>query len=344
MRRLSAIGQLLLWTLRDFTREPAVLFWTIGFPILMTLTLGQMTSKPRDWRANVALLVESADIEKARVWLLDAPLKEKVTYVVMTHAQLPRALATGQVRLGLERPWDPEQRAFRFDPASQDAQLCYYRMLAVLSGARDEAEPVNVAGARYVDFLLPGMLALGLVSSCLWGIGWNLVEMRQKKLLRLMLASPLKPGTFFASLYLGRLITAVAEVAILLGFSRVLFHIQVLGSFLALGVLWVCGLAAFFGLAVLVASRTSRPAVGQGLINAVTLPMFVVSGVFFGLDNFSPFLQKLFRLFPPTLLVDATRQVMSAGAGLAEVGPACLALGAMGLLCFGLGYKLFRFY
>jgi len=59
--RLSAIGQLLLWTLRDFTREPAVLFWTIGFPILMTLTLGQMTSKPRDWRANVALLADAGE-------------------------------------------------------------------------------------------------------------------------------------------------------------------------------------------------------------------------------------------------------------------------------------------
>ena len=72
--------------------------------------------------------------------------------------------------------------------------------------------------------------------------------------------------------------------------------------------------------------------------------MFVISGVFFGLDNFSPFLQKLFHFFPPTLMVDATRQVMSAGAGLSEVAPACAALASMGLLCFGLGYKFFRFY
>jgi ABC-type multidrug transport system permease subunit len=188
------------------------------------------------------------------------------------------------------------------------------------------------------------MLAMGLVSSCLWGVGWNLVELRQKKLLRLMLASPLRPRSFFASLYLGRLLMAVAEVGSLLGFSRLLFGVKVLGSPWALALLWICGLLAFFGVAVLVACRTARPAVGQGLINAVTLPMFVVSGVFFGLDNFSPVLQKIFRLFPPTLLVDATRQVMSAGAGLADVAPACLALGGMGLLCFGLGYKLFRFY
>jgi ABC-type multidrug transport system permease subunit len=188
------------------------------------------------------------------------------------------------------------------------------------------------------------MLAMGLVSACLWGVGWNLVELRQKKLLRLMLASPLKPLSFFFSLYLGRVLMAVAEVGSLLGFSRLLFGTRVWGSFGALCLLWGCGLLAFFGLAVLVACRTARPAVGQGLINAVTLPMFAISGVFFGLDNFSPLLQKIFRLFPPTLLVDATRQVMNAGAGLSEVAPACIALSSMGLLCFGLGYKFFRFY
>jgi len=74
----------------------------------------------------------------------------------------------------------------------------------------------------------------------------------------------------------------------------------VLGSFLALGVLWVCGLLAFFGLAVLVASRTARPAVGQGLINAVTPAHVRGQRRLLRLDNFSPFLQRLFRLFPPT--------------------------------------------
>jgi ABC-type polysaccharide/polyol phosphate export permease len=133
-------------------------------------------------------------------------------------------------------------------------------------------------------------------------------------------------------------------VAVLLAFSAWLFKIQVQGSWVALILLWLCGLAAFFGLAVLMASRTSRSAVSQGLINAVTLPMFVVSGVFFGLDNFPVFLQKIFRLFPPTLLVDATRQVISAGAGLADVAVPCLALGAVGALCFGIGYRIFRFY
>ena len=344
MKKLSAIGQLLLWTLRDFTREPAVLFWTVGFPLLMTLTLGQMASKPRDWRASVAVLASAEERPQAEAWVKIAPLQTQVTYSIMAEDALPKALATGQVRLGVAKAWDANARQFRYDAANQEASLCYFRLHEALLGARDESVPITVAGARYVDFLLPGMLALGLVSSCLWGIGWNLVEMRQKKLLRLMLASPLRPSTFFGALFLGRVITAVGEVAILLGFSAWLFKIHVQGSWLALGLLWFCGLAAFFGLAVLMSSRTARSAVSQGLINAVTLPMFVVSGVFFGLDNFPGFLQKIFRLFPPTLLVDATRQVISASAGLSEVAPACLALGLMGALCFGVGYKVFRFY
>ena len=344
MQRLSSTGQLLLWTLRDFTREPAVLFWTVGFPLLMTLTLGQMASKPRDWRASVAVICSAQERPQAEAWVKAAPLQDRVSYKVIGEEALPKALATGQVRLGLAKAWDPNQRQFLYDPASSEATLAYYRLHEALLGARDESVPLSIAGARYVDFLLPGMLALGLVSSCLWGIGWNLVEMRQKKLLRLMLASPLKPGTFFGALFLGRVITAVVEVAILLGFSAWLFKIHVQGSWAALILLWLCGLAAFFGLAVLMSSRTARSAVSQGLINAVTLPMFVVSGVFFGLDNFPAFLQKIFRLFPPTLLVDATRQVISAGAGLPEVALPCLALGLMGALCFGIGYRIFRFY
>src|SRR5262245_2401681 len=154
MRRLSSIGQLLLWSFRDFVREPAVLFWALGFPILITLTLGQVMSKPRDWRASVAVLAEPGERESAELWLKTAPLKEKVTYVLMAPQELPRALATGQVRLGLEAPWG--QRRFHYDPANQDAQLAYYRLQAAFNGTRDESEPLQVPGTRYVDFLLPG--------------------------------------------------------------------------------------------------------------------------------------------------------------------------------------------
>jgi ABC-2 type transport system permease protein len=336
--------QLLLWTLRDFVREPAVLFWTVGFPLLMTLTLGQMTSKPRDWRASVAVLAEAGEQSKAEAWVAAAPLRDRVTYHVMPPGELPKSLSTGKVRLGVTRPWDAQGRRYRFDPSNQDALITYHRLREAYDGRPEQAEPLTLPGARYVDFLLPGMIALGIVSSCLWGIGWNLIEMRQKKLLRLMLASPLHPLTFFASLLSGRAIVGVFEVGTLLGFSAWLFKVRVQGPLGALVLLWFCGLAAFFGLAVLVASRTARPAVGQGLINAVTLPMFVVSGVFFGLDNFPPLLQKIFHAFPPTLLVDATRQVINAGAGYADISTACLALAGMGLGCFALGYKNFRFY
>src|SRR5262245_27409620 len=111
MHRLSPLVQLLLWTFRDFVREPAVLFWALGFPILMTLTLGQVMSKPRDWRASVAVLAAPDETQRAQAWLDAAPLKDKVSYTLLAPEALPRALATGQVRLGLERPWDPARRA-----------------------------------------------------------------------------------------------------------------------------------------------------------------------------------------------------------------------------------------
>lgn len=343
-KRLGAMGQLMLWTLRDFMREPAALFWTMGFPILMTLTLGQMTKSPAELRANVGVVYAAGQEARAAKWLEAAPSREHIQWVLVAEAELPRALATGKVRLGIQEAWDPAQRLWRFDPANQSALLAYHHLRDDLEGRKADTQPLSLPGGRYIDFLLPGLLALGLVNSCLWGIGWNLVELRQKRLLRLMLATPLEPGAFFASLFAGRILLAFGEVAVLLGFSAWLFDIRVLGSLPALLTLWLCGLAGFFGLAVLVASRTDRSAVGQGLINAITLPMFVVSGVFFGLDNFSPGLQAAFRAFPPTLMVDATRAVMNTGAGWAEVARPSAALLGMGALCFWLGRRWFRFY
>jgi ABC-type multidrug transport system permease subunit len=340
----DTITQLMLWTLRDFLREPATLFWTVGFPILMTLTLGQITGRIHDLRANVAVLAAPGEEAQAEAWMRGAPGGDKIRWTLMKEEALPRALATGAVRLGVERPWDPAQRRWRFDPANQAALLAYHTLRDLLDKRPDDTVPVQVPGGRYIDFLLPGLLALGLVNACLWGIGWNLVEMREKRLLRLMLATPLSPGAFFGALFMGRLILSLGEMAVLLAFSRLLFGIHVLGSYGALAALWLSGMAAFFGLGVLVGCRTDRPSVGQGLVNAVTIPVFVISGVFFGLDNFPPGLQTVFRAFPPTLLVDATRTVISAGGGWGDVEVPIAALLGMGLVCFSLGRRWFRFY
>jgi ABC-2 type transport system permease protein len=345
MRRLiDTLGQLLLWTFRDFLREPAALFWTLGFPIIMTLTLGQMTTHSRELRASVAVLAPAGDAQRAEAWAAQAPDHEHVQWKVMPPEALPHALATGAVRLGLENAWDAGARQWRFDPADQQALLAYHQLRDELETRPKDTQPLQVPGTRYVDFLLPGLLALGLVNSCLWGIGWNLIEMREKRLLRLMLATPLRPEAFFASLLLGRLILAVAETGILLAFCVFVFHVQIQGSLGALLGLWVCALAGFFGLGMLVGSRTDKASVGQGLINAVTLPVFLISGVFFSLDNFPPWLGRIFHCFPPTLLVDATRAVINTGAGWREVAGPCAALLAMGLACYVPARRWFKFY
>ncbi|HTB21380.1 MAG TPA: ABC transporter permease [bacterium] len=345
LRTPETMAQLMLWTLRDFIREPQTLFWAVGFPILMTLTLGQITGQSPKLRATVAVLASSpADVSSAEAWIRTAPEQGDVHWKILSEDALPKALAIGTVRLGVERPWDPALRRWRFDPANTQALLAYHALRDILDKHPDDRLPVTVLGGRYIDFLLPGLLALGLVNASMWGIGLNLVELREKRLLRLMLATPLRPGVFFSALFTGRLILSVLEMVVLLAFSRLLFGISVQGSYGALAFLWLCGCAAFFGLAVLIGCRTDRSSVAQGLINAVTLPVFVISGIFFGLDNFPTYLQPIFRAFPPTLLVDALRSVISAGGGWADVAGPSLALLAMGAGCYLLGRRLFKFY
>jgi len=344
-RTPDTVAQLMLWTLRDFMREPQTLFWAVGFPILMTLVLGQITGQSPKLRASVAVLASTpADAAAASAWIRTAPDQDDVHWKLMSEEALPKALAVGTVLLGVERPWAPAQRRWRFDPANTRALAAYHALRDMLDGHPDDRLPLTVLGGRYIDFLLPGLLALGLVNASMWGVGLNLVELREKRLLRLMLATPLRPGAFFGALFAARLILSVLEMVLLLGSSRLLFHIRVQGSYGALAFLWLSGSAAFFGLAVLIGSRTDRSSVAQGLINAVTLPVFLVCGIFFGLDNFPPYLQGIFRAFPPTLLVDALRNVISAGGGWSDVAAPAAALLAMGGASYLLGRRLFRFY
>lgn len=344
MNPMDSLYQLILMRLREMVREPSTLFWTLGFPILMTLALGQVSSRPNDVRATVAVIAAPGEEAAAANFARQAVGQELVQWLPLSEADLNDALATGRIRVALEHAWDPAHRRWRLDPADSQARLSYYHARDTLEARPADTGPLKAAGSRYIDFVLPGLLALGLVNNCLWGIGWNVVELRQKRLLRLMLATPLEPWVFFAALFFSRLLLSLVEAGLLLGFSRLLFGVRVLGSWVAFGMLWICGLSAFFGLAVLIACRTDRAEVGQGLINAVTLPIFVLSGVFFSLDKFPVWMQTVFRLFPPTLLVDTTRSVMNTTVGIDSVVVPSAALLVMGGLCFGLGRRWFRFY
>ena len=200
----------------------------------------------------------------------------------------------------------------------------------------------SFSGSRYIDFLIPGLLAMNLMSGSMWGIGWVIVEMRVRKLLKRLLAAPMRRRHLLFAFGLSRLAVIPFEIALILIFARLVFGVQVAGSYAALVLVSLAGSASFAAIAILVASRAQNTQTVSGLMNLVMLPMFVLSGVFFSSTHFPEVTRPFISALPLTAMCDGMRAVMIDGAGLAGTLPYLAVLAAWGVVSFVLGLRWFR--
>jgi ABC-2 type transport system permease protein len=342
----SPLWQLTLARLRGFFREPSTVFWSFGFPVLLTVALGVAfrSRPPEPVRVGVEAGAPGAQAaEDVRAALAARP---DVAVRVLAPADARVALRTGRVALVVV-PGDPP--TYRLDPTRPESRLARAvadDLLQRAAGRHDalgpREEPVTEPGARYVDFLVPGLLGMNLMSSGMWGIGWVIVELRSKKLLKRMVATPMRRGDFLLSFVAMRLFFLVIEVPIFLAFAVLAFGVPVRGPAVALIAMAALGALAFSGLGLLVACRASNTQTVSGLINLVMMPMFVLSGVFFSAENFPEAMQPAIRALPLTALNDGLRAVMNEGAGLLAVAPQAALLGGVAAVSFALALRFFR--
>ena len=338
----SPLFQLTLARVRGFFREPSAVFWTFAFPVLLTIALGiAFRSRPPE---PVRTAVEAGPGAEAVREALSAG--RDVTAEVLSPEAARTALRTGRVTVVVV-PGDPP--TYRWDPTRPEARLARAvadDLLQRAAGRKDPLAPrderVTEPGTRYVDFLVPGLVGMNVMSAGMWGIGWVIVEDRQKKLLRRMVATPMRRSHYLLAFVLVRLLFLVLEVPVLVGFGMIAFGVPLRGSVLALGVMAVLGALAFAGLGLLVASRAKNTQTASGLMNLVMMPMFVLSGVFFSADNFPALLQPAVRALPLTALNDALRAVMNEGAGLGTLLPEAALLAGVAAASFAAALKLFR--
>ena len=209
---------------------------------------------------------------------------------------------------------------------------------------QSDIEPFTISGTRYVDFLIPGLLAMGIMMACSWGISYTIIERRSKKLLRRMVATPMKKSNLLFALITARFSMNLAEALLLFLFGWFYFGVKVQGSWPALIVLFIAGNIAFSGISILVSSRTSNTEVGNGLINAIVTPMMVVSGVFFSYHNFPDWTLPVIQYLPLTMIADSFRSIFNEGAGFLDVWREALVLTVIGTVSFIIGLKVFKWY
>jgi ABC-type multidrug transport system permease subunit len=314
MTRHYPLKELLLARLREFVREPLVIFWVYGFPLLLALGLGiAFRNRPVD-RVFVDVQDHPGAPAAAEV------LRRYPEFMVEIHS--PQECMT-RLRLGkssiVVNPGPPV--TFLFDPTRPESALARGQVDDALqqSAGRQNPlatrdRPVTEPGSRYIDFLVPGLLGMNLMGGGLWGVGFLIIDMRVKKLLKRLMATPMKKAHLLGSMIGGRLVFTIPEVLIILGAGALLFNVAIIGSWAAIFCVSLFGAIAFASLGLLVASRAQRLETGSGLINLLMLPMWLLSGIFFSPDRFPAILQPLVQALPLTQLNYALRAVILEGA------------------------------
>jgi ABC-2 type transport system permease protein len=335
----SSLYQLTVTRFRLFLREPEAIFWIFIFPILLAVGLGiAFRNRPAD-----VLQVGATTPQLAQALNTDKGLTART----MDEASGTHALATGSILLLAIQTHDGV--AYKFDdtnPDARTARLLADRAVQTAAGRHEAVQASNQliheTGARYIDFVVPGLLGMNLMSSAIWGMGFAIVEARQKKLLKRLVASPMPRWQYLASYILSRLVMLVIEVGVFLGFARLAFGVPFRGSLLELGLLCVLTSLAFSALGLLVASRAKTMEAASGLMNLVMLPMWILSGVFFSASRFPAVIQPIVRALPLTAAIDSMRGNMLQGMSLSQLLAPMSVLLAWLIVPFAVSLRIFR--
>ncbi|MDR2692114.1 MAG: ABC transporter permease [Dysgonamonadaceae bacterium] len=358
-------------------REPEVLFWGMLFPVLISIGLGLAFTQKSVSKHQIMIV----DVAANHV-ITDGGRQTQLDSILAAHAT-PREIGgknahtwtiqdntLGDTEFNFVRSdWEASIIALKrgeadliltdsggtvcyyFDPHNSQAQLVYMKISALLKSSgqtvntdKPSISPLTLKGVRYIDFLIPGLIVFGVMSSVLWGISYTIIEKRSQKLLRRLVATPMKKSNFLIALMFVRIMMNIVEALVLFFFAWLIFDIRIQGNIGALIVLFLAGNIGFTGIAVLISCQTSKTEVGTGWINAVQMPMMILSGIFFSYHNFPEWSIGFIKALPLTAFADGVRSIFNEGAGWVEILMPSLSLSAFGIICFLIGLRLFKWY
>jgi ABC-type multidrug transport system permease subunit len=378
-KRLHPLWELTLARVREFVREPEALFWVFGFPVLLTCALGIAFRNTAPEKNRIAVVIKSPE-QTARVEALARSLSESqdVEAKAMRPEEAFQALRTGKIALVVDAAQLSGSQAsstgarvehgastdgqsgaqaaggsagveYRFDPTRPESRIArlavddaLQRHLGRTDVTEVHEEKVSEPGARYIDFLVPGLIGMNLMGSGMWGLGFAVVQARNRKLLKRLAATPMRRSHFLLSFAFSRLAFLILEVGAVIAFAWLVFSVAVHGSILDVTIVSLIGSMTFAGLGLLVAARPKTIEGVSGLMNLVMLPMWLLSGTFFSASRFPDAVQPIIKALPLTALNDSLRAVMSDGAPLAASWQPLAIMGVWGVVSFALALKLFR--
>jgi ABC-type multidrug transport system permease subunit len=338
---MKGLVQLFLFRWREFYREPQILFWALIFPlgIMVILGLAFRPKPPEPMPVLVAASPQDPIVAALETSTYDGQHALKV--IAKPLAEAENALRRGDAAV-LVIPGPPI--VYRFDethPEARQTRLLIDRALRPEDPiARDENKPAR--GSRYIDWLVPGLLGMQIMNGSLWGVGFALVEMRSKKLLKRFAVTPMKRGHFLLATALYRFLVVGIEAVLMFAFAMVAFKVPLSGSALAFGVVAGIGTFSMLTLALLVAARPRNTEVAAGIMNIPMLPQMFMSGVFFSSTRFPDVMQPVIKTLPLTALIDGLRRIANEGGGIESVSREIVVLAVWAVVLLVLALRSFR--
>jgi ABC-type multidrug transport system permease subunit len=317
----------------EFLRDRGTLVFTLLLPVTLVLGMGFVFGGPERPLFKVGVLAEQVN-RQAHPFLQEryidfiAQPQESAALHKLTHQQLDLLVDLRPA----PRYW-----------VNTDSPKGYIVEKLLLAAAPDaRRQPVNGAALRYVDWLFPGILGMNMMFSCLFGVGYVVLRYRKSGFLKRLHATPLSAFEFLSAQVLSRLALILFVTAVLYGGIGALIGFHSSGSILLLALLAVTGALSMIALGLTIAARFSSEELVGGLLNILTWPMMLLSGIWFSLEGSPRWVQWVAHLFPLTHVLDGARAVMLDGAGLAQIAPNLMFLAATAFAFLAFGAWSFR--
>jgi len=334
--------ELTIVRIKEFLRESEALFWVFGFPLLLTMALGFAFRESGPEKIPVGV-VEGPEARAQVAAMQRSPALQPRIYSVEAGRE---ELRRGKISLLVNGDGAP---VYRLDPTRPDSRTARVEADAALQtsvGRRDafdaKEEHVTEQGSRYIDFLVPGLLGMNLMGTGMWSIGFSIVNARLRKLLKRLVATPMRKSHYLLSHFASRLVFLVVEVLSISIVAWLVFDVAIRGSISLFALTCLIGGATFAGLGMLIGSRVDTLEAISGLMNVVMMPMWICSGVFFSYERFPDAVKPLIRVLPLTALNDALRAVINDGYGFTHIAPQLAILMAWAIVTSVVGLKIFR--
>lgn len=340
MNLIRQIYNFILINYKEFFREPEILFWAFVFPISFALILGVAFTNIPNKKNLVGIINSKENI----TFLKNINSNSNLKIEYFSEEEIQNLLKKRKLYIYIKI--ENQKLTFFYDKNFQEAKEIYLELLKELYKQTKqfniEEKQIEIPGTRYIDFLVPGLIAMGIMNSALWGIGWNFIQMRIKKILKLLYASPLNKNAFFIGYIIARFSLSIIENIVLFIIVNYLYDIPFVGSFFDLAIFYVISYFLFASIAILASSRASSTVSGNGIINAISLPMMLLSGIFFDYESFPNLLVMFAESLPLTIVANGIRGIFIEGITILELKKEITFLIIESLIFFYAGRKLFK--